>query len=291
MPLVAAAAVLVLAALGAGGYLLMGRSGAQPPARQAVAAQLAPRPTPPAQVLSEPIAVSASPQTAATSTAVAPDEAARNKAFEDAVNQKLQAEMMKLQNDFLAGLKKQQPANAPVTQVAAAAPVQLPPTTTQEERPPMTASELTAARREEARQEQAAAEARTPAVAVPAVTQTAQPPAATTSSAAPAPAAAVVREGDVIDIGSLDVVPKIVRAVKPQYPPLAARQKLAATIFLTVFVGETGEVLDVRVLRRESRFGMNEAAVRAIRATRFSSPMKDGKRVRTWFPQTVSFQP
>ena len=35
---------------------------------------------------------------------------------------------------------------------------------------------------------------------------------------------------------------------------------------------------------------MNDAAIRAMKATRFSSPMKDGKRVRTWFPQSIEFK-
>jgi TonB family protein len=89
---------------------------------------------------------------------------------------------------------------------------------------------------------------------------------------------------------SLDVVPRIVRPVKPVYPAMAMRQKVAATIVLTVLVSETGDVLDVRVLRGEPRFGLNDAAIRAMKATRFSAPMKDGKRVRTWFPQSIEFK-
>jgi protein TonB len=100
----------------------------------------------------------------------------------------------------------------------------------------------------------------------------------------------VVREGDVISVGELDVLPRITRPVKPIYPPMAIRQKITATILLTVLVGEDGEVLDVRVLRGEPRFGFNDAAMRAMRATRFSSPMKDGKRVRTWLPQSYDFK-
>ena len=57
------------------------------------------------------------------------------------------------------------------------------------------------------------------------------------------------------------------------------------------------EVLDrhagqaLRIARGEPRFGINEAAIRAMKATRFSSPMKDGKRVKTWFPQQFDFAP
>jgi TonB family protein len=60
---------------------------------------------------------------------------------------------------------------------------------------------------------------------------------------------------------------------------------------MTVLVDENGQVRDAKVLRGEPRFGLNDAAERAMRGTRFSSPMKDGKRVKTWFPQTIEFKP
>ncbi|MFP5245732.1 MAG: energy transducer TonB, partial [Thermoanaerobaculia bacterium] len=128
--------------------------------------------------------------------------------------------------------------------------------------------------------------------AAPVQTQTAAPaPAVSAPAPVQQPQVATVREGDVVDVASLDVLPRITRAVKPIYPPLTARQRLSATIFLTVFVGESGNVLDVRVLRGEERFGLNDAAIRAMRATKFSPAMKDGKRVRTWYPQTIEFKP
>ena len=146
----------------------------------------------------------------------------------------------------------------------------------------MTAAQLDQ-RRLEAREQQAP-----PATVSAAAAQ--QQPAVTPAAVAPAPVRPAVREGDVIDLASLDTLPRRVSTVKPVYPPLAMRQKVSATIFLTVLVSETGEVLDVRVLRGEERFGLNDAAIRALRGARFSSPMKDGKRVRTWFPQTIEFK-
>lgn len=148
---------------------------------------------------------------------------------------------------------------------------------------------MTAAQLDQQRREQQAAETRA-ALPVPAPVQT-QTSAPAPTVATPAPAQArVIREGDVIAVGELDVLPRVTRASKPVYPPMAIRQKIAATILLTVLVSESGEVLDVRVLRGEQRFGFNDAAIRAMRATRFSSPMKDGKRVRTWLPQSFDFK-
>ncbi|HKR63623.1 MAG TPA: energy transducer TonB, partial [Thermoanaerobaculia bacterium] len=84
---------------------------------------------------------------------------------------------------------------------------------------------------------------------------------------------------------------KAVRAIRPVYPPLAARQKIHATIILSALIDENGEVTEVKVLRGEARFGLNDAAIRAVRSAKFSSPIKDGKRVKTWYPQTIEFVP
>jgi protein TonB len=105
------------------------------------------------------------------------------------------------------------------------------------------------------------------------------------------PVVAAIREGDVVDMTELDRAPTAVREPRPVYPPIAARQKMEATIMASVFISEKGEVLDVKILRGDARFGFNEAAVRAFRSARYTPPMKDGKRVRTWVAQMIQFKP
>lgn len=283
MPMAIAAAVVLIAG-GAGAFMMLGKSRTQAePAQVATAQTLPVAPKPASQIVPEPIAVTPDGTTAAPTT-TGTDAASQQKAFEDAVKAKLQAEMMKLQEDFTANLKKQQSKNAPVAtappvETAAAQPAAA------EERPSLTAAQL-----DQQRRETQAAEA--PRPVAPAPVQQTQTTAPQPAVAAPAPAAParVVREGDVINVGELDVIPRITRPVRPVYPAMAIRQKITATILLTVLVNEDGEVLDVRVLRGEPRFGFNDAAIRAMKATRFSSPMKDGKRVRTWVPQSYDFK-
>jgi TonB family protein len=287
LPLAIAAGVFLIAA-GVGGWYFFGRTTAAPAQTAAVKAQLVP-PTntvpPPAQVISEPIVV-ASDTSATALTATAPatstaDPAMQQKAFEDAVKAKLQAEMMKLQNDYMTQLKKTQSRNAPVV---AAPPAAVP--AAAEERPTLTAAQLDQQRRD-ARQDDAPvpapAAAQTQTVA-PAVTQTAAP------AAVPAPVV-TVREGDVVEVGALDVMPRPTRAITPMYPSIARQQKIAATIVVTALINERGEVADVKLLRGVGRFGIDDAALRAMRSARFTPPMKDGKRVKTWFPQTIEFRP
>jgi protein TonB len=83
----------------------------------------------------------------------------------------------------------------------------------------------------------------------------------------------------------------LINVVKPDYPRLAMQQRATAIIIVSALISETGQVLEVKVLKGEERFGFNEAAIRAMRAARFSPATKDGKRVRTWRPQTFNFNP
>ena len=287
---VAIAATVLLAAVGGGAWFMLGRK--QQPATKGTAPQLASTAAPllPQRqpVMPEPIVASATPETTATTTAATMtgvDEATQKKAFEDAVKAKMQAEMMKLQQEYTRQLQQQQSRNAPVV---------LPNT------PPPAAAraderELSAADLDQQRRDVPAAQELTQ----PAATQTQAPQVATqsapaVSTQAPAPAvvqAPAIREGDVIEASLLDSMPEATRPPRPTYPPIAARQKIEATVMASVLVSEKGEVIDVKVLRGDARFGFNDAAVRALKAARYTPPVKDGKRVRTWIPQVIQFKP
>lgn len=285
----AAAAVIVLAAVGVGGWMMMGRMSAkpaQPPVQ--TAALVPPVQAPKPRVISEPIVVagdestSTAPLTATTGSA---DAEAQKKAFEAAVKAKLQEEMMKLQDDYMAELKKQQSRDAPV---AAAVPAAATPRQA-EERPAMTAAELTQQMRE-SRQEEPTTTAPAP-VPTQTTATTAPAPAAVVRPPAPAPVQPAIREGDVVAIGDLDEVPRPVRAITASYPPIARQQRISATVVVSALIDETGEVTQVKILRGFGRFGIDEAAQRAMKSARFTSPMKAGKRVKTWYPQTIEFRP
>jgi TonB family protein len=177
-------------------------------------------------------------------------------------------------------LKQQQSKNAPVqtASVISTAPASQP-----EDRGAAAALDQ---RRVAARQE-AQPLTQTVAQQTPALTQTQPaivPPVA-------APQVVTIREGDVVDVTELDKLPAPLSPIHPFYPPLAAQQHIQANIILSALISETGEVTDVKILRGDARFGFNEAATRAIRAVRFTPPMKDGKRVKTWRPQAITFQP
>ena len=75
------------------------------------------------------------------------------------------------------------------------------------------------------------------------------------------------------------------------YPPVAKMNRVEGTVLLSVLVGETGKVLEVRVIRGINRpVGLNEAAEEIMRRSTFSAPTKDGVKVKSWTTVPVDFK-
>jgi TonB family protein len=114
--------------------------------------------------------------------------------------------------------------------------------------------------------------------------------------AAPAPApaqqAARARAGDLVAPGTEGLVnPRVLRRGSVPYPPMARAQKVEGTVITNVLVSETGDVLDVRIIRGVSRaVGLNEAAAAAMRRSSFAPGTKDGVKVKAWITVPVEFK-
>jgi TonB family protein len=142
------------------------------------------------------------------------------------------------------------------------------------------------------------------------VTQTVAPPPVQTASVTPAPpppptateapaeqtlppapaAQTTVREGDLVQAGTDGLVPaRILRRGVVPYPPMAKAQRVQGTVVLSVLVSETGQVLEVRVLRGVGA-GLNEAAEQIMRRSTFAPPTKDGVRVKAWTTVPIDFK-
>jgi TonB family protein len=107
-----------------------------------------------------------------------------------------------------------------------------------------------------------------------------------------AEAAPTVREGDLIPPGTEGLVPpRVIRLGNVPYPPMAKSRRVAGTVMVNVLVSESGEVLDVRILRGVSpSVGLNEAAEQMVRRGTFAPPTKDGVRVKAWTTVPVNFR-
>jgi TonB family protein len=291
----AIAAVLGLIVVGAGAFLTLGSRSKATAAQPGKLASAGAAPVRPREIAPDPIVnapggrTASAPAPAVNGTTGTVDQQTQKKAFEDAVKQKLHDEMMKLQTDSTKQLQQQQAKNAPMP-----APVPPPPAptatvasartrATEDHTNEPSAAQLDMQRqRETTRADTVAQQIPAPSTQAPAPVVQQQPIAAAVSQ---------IHEGDVVDVTQVDVLPKRTQNPRLVYPPMALRQRVESTVLTSVLISENGDVVDVKVLRGDDRFGFTEAAVRAVRTAKYSPAMKDGKRVRTWLPQMVQFKP
>ena len=107
---------------------------------------------------------------------------------------------------------------------------------------------------------------------------------------APAPVRPVIREGSLVPIEEVDSPPRLVKIVKPTYPPLALRAHIGGIVVLRILVSERGTPLQVEVVR-DAKAGLTEAAVDAAQKWTFQPATKAGVAVRTWMVVPIPFEP
>ena len=300
-PLIAAA-ILVLAAIGGGAYWMMRGKPSVPAAQAASAptvemASAAPIEAPIVTAVAEPAEGELAEPTATTSEAAAQDDAERRKAFEEEVNRRLREEVTRLQSDYERQIAAERAKMAGDRQPQEAAPA---PARTKEQppaSPPAQAKAADARLDADTLNQQRLEQIETARGSEPGTVETTPATGAQTQTAAqpvPAvvpPAPPAVRQGDLIELSTLDQPPTLVKSAPPSYPPIARKRKLEATVIISALISENGDVLEARVLRGDPRgIGFDEAALAAAKASKFSPPMKDGKRVRTWLAYPYRFQ-
>jgi periplasmic protein TonB len=85
-------------------------------------------------------------------------------------------------------------------------------------------------------------------------------------------------------------MPKVVREVKPEYPAAAKRERIQGTVVMDVVVLADGNVGDVTVTRSlDETYGLDAAAVSAVRQWQFEAGKKDGKAVPVQVEIEMSF--
>lgn len=112
------------------------------------------------------------------------------------------------------------------------------------------------------------------------------------SRAAEAPPAAPgpsTGSGAPIAEAQVDVPARLLTAPRIPYPPSARQAELEADVPLEIVVGEDGRVADARPLAHRG-YGLDEAALAAIRTYRFSPALRAGHPVRVRMRWTVQFR-
>jgi protein TonB len=105
----------------------------------------------------------------------------------------------------------------------------------------------------------------------------------------PEPVRPSVVEGQVVDLTPDVVKPEILNRVNPSYPPIAQQKKIEGTVIIGILVSERGDVAEAKVLRGGG-YGLNEAALSAVRKWKFRPAVKEGKRVKVWMTYPIVFK-
>ncbi len=111
------------------------------------------------------------------------------------------------------------------------------------------------------------------------------PPTPSTAVETPAAPASPVTITSSVDLTyysarEVDVHPRALRAIEPDYPAEADRRKLSGTVRLQLKVEADGRVSDVEVMNSTPPGAFDESAIQAFRAARFEPAQKAGRPVR-----------
>ncbi len=87
-----------------------------------------------------------------------------------------------------------------------------------------------------------------------------------------------------------EIPPTILKVVKPIYPPVALQARIGGLVILRVLVSETGQPLEVEVVRGGAA-GLTEAAVAAVKKWTFVPARKADVPVRAWTTVPIPFEP
>jgi TonB family protein len=266
LPIVPIAIVAVLL-IGAGAFFMMKRSSSTASAPAVTTTAAKPLAAPPSAVTASGVTTTAATSSAALTSAAPTGTGIDQAKVDEEVRKRLEAERLRIEQQQAKATAAA--ANAPRPVVAAPQPV------AQQTPAPVVAA---------------------PAPVPPPVAPAPQPAAAESRPApAPQPAAAEAprtREGDLVPAGTEGLSPAhIIRQALPIYPPLARQQRVEGTVLVNALIGETGQVLDAKVLAGVNRpVGINESALQTVRRSAFSPGTKDGVRVKSWTTVRVDFK-
>ncbi len=97
-------------------------------------------------------------------------------------------------------------------------------------------------------------------------------------------------EGPRVRFIPYDEPPKPLTPIDPEYPEIAQEAGIEGTVIIQVFVDEKGRVKETIVLKGIPNTGLDEAAIEAIRKTRFKPAKQRERPVGVWISIPVNFK-
>ncbi|MDW3229623.1 MAG: TonB family protein [Acidobacteriota bacterium] len=99
-----------------------------------------------------------------------------------------------------------------------------------------------------------------------------------------------VKLGDLVPLSIVDVEPRPTKTVEPVYSEVDRRLGNKGQILLNVLISETGDVLEVVVIRGiKGSVTLEKEAVNAVKKWKFLPAEKNGVKVRVWKPISIGF--
>jgi protein TonB len=90
-----------------------------------------------------------------------------------------------------------------------------------------------------------------------------------------------------VPVMDYDRPPRLVRLVRPEYPPDAFVQKVEGTVVIRILIDEDGRVVQARVVQSVPL--LDQAALRAVRAWVFKPALRSGRPVASEANAPVRF--
>jgi len=87
-----------------------------------------------------------------------------------------------------------------------------------------------------------------------------------------------------------DDPPRPLTPIRPKYPQIAQEKRIEGTVIVQVFVNEKGKVTETNISKGIPNSGLDEAAIEAIKKTKFKPAMQRGKPVGVWIYIPVNFR-
>ena len=97
-------------------------------------------------------------------------------------------------------------------------------------------------------------------------------------------------EGPRVKFIPYDDPPQTLSRIRPVYPEIAQEAGIEGTVVVQVFVDKKGRVKDTVILKGIPNTGLDEAAISAIRKTRFRPAKQRERPVGVWISIPVNFR-
>ena len=78
--------------------------------------------------------------------------------------------------------------------------------------------------------------------------------------------------------------------IKPKYPEIAQEAGIEGTVFIQAFIDKKGRVIETTIIKGIPNTGLDEAAIEAIRKTRFRPAKQRERAVGVWISIPVNFK-